>query len=79
MKKNIHPQYFTVEATCSTCGKKFQFGSTKKSISVDVCSGCHVVYTGDRTKTKATGMIDKFNQRLAKQKAAIEKSKGKKK
>ncbi|WP_338822353.1 50S ribosomal protein L31 [Mycoplasmopsis felifaucium] len=66
MKKDIHPQYFQIEATCSTCGKHFQFGSTKKSISVDVCSGCHVVYTGDKAKTKATGMVDKFNQRLAK-------------
>ncbi|AXJ68321.1 50S ribosomal protein L31 [Mycoplasmopsis bovis] len=66
MKKDIHPQYNTVEATCSTCSKKFTFGTTKKLISIDVCSGCHVVYTGDRAKTKATGMIDKFNQRLAK-------------
>lgn len=53
MKKDIHPQYNTVEATCSTCSKKFTFGTTKKSISIDVCSGCHVVYTGDRAKTKA--------------------------
>ncbi|WP_027120324.1 50S ribosomal protein L31 [Mycoplasmopsis lipofaciens] len=73
MKKNIHPQYNTVETTCSTCGKKFTFGTTKKSISVDVCSGCHVVYTGDRTKTKATGMVDKFNQRLAKAQKNLKK------
>ncbi|WP_406615938.1 50S ribosomal protein L31 [Mycoplasmopsis hyopharyngis] len=66
MKKDIHPSYFTIDAACVTCGKKFKFGSTKKSISIDVCSGCHVVYTGDKAKTKATGMIDKFNQRLAK-------------
>lgn len=66
MKKDIHPKYNTVEVTCSTCNKKFTFGSTKSAISVDVCSGCHVAYTGDRTVTKATGMIDKFNQRLAK-------------
>ncbi|MBZ4218450.1 50S ribosomal protein L31 [Mycoplasma tauri] len=66
MKKDIHPQYFTIDAACTTCGKTFQFRSTKKTISIDVCSGCHVVYTGDRTKTKATGMVDKFNQRLAK-------------
>ena len=60
MKKDIHPQNYTIEATCTTCGKKFKFGSTKKSISVDVCSGCHVVYTGDRTKSKATGLVDKI-------------------
>ncbi|MGP1451758.1 MAG: 50S ribosomal protein L31 [Metamycoplasmataceae bacterium] len=66
MKKDIHPAYYTIDAVCVTCGKKFKFGSTKKNISIDVCSGCHVVYTGDKAKTKATGMIDKFNQRLAK-------------
>ncbi|MBU4690285.1 50S ribosomal protein L31 [Mycoplasma sp. ES3157-GEN-MYC] len=66
MKKDIHPQYNVVKTTCSTCNTEFEFGTTKTSISVDVCSGCHVVYTGDRAKTKATGMIDKFNQRLAK-------------
>ncbi|KKB26597.1 LSU ribosomal protein L31p [Mycoplasmopsis meleagridis] len=66
MKKNIHPDYYDVEVSCQTCGKKFQFKSVKKQFTVDVCSGCHVVYTGDRTKTKATGMIDKFNQRFAK-------------
>ncbi|MEA4115619.1 50S ribosomal protein L31 [Mycoplasma sp. 744] len=66
MKKDIHPTYFNVEVSCQTCGKNFSFKSTKKQFNVDVCSGCHVVYTGDRTKTKATGMIDKFNQRFAK-------------
>ncbi|EGV00341.1 50S ribosomal protein L31 [Mycoplasmopsis columbina SF7] len=66
MKKDLHPEYHTVEVACQTCGKKFSFKSTKKQFSVDVCSGCHVVYTGDKTKTKATGMIDKFNQRFAK-------------
>ncbi|WP_029905592.1 50S ribosomal protein L31 [Mycoplasmopsis opalescens] len=66
MKKDIHPAYYEVKTMCSTCSKEFTFKSTKKSFSVDVCSGCHVVYTGDKTKTKATGMIDKFNQRLAK-------------
>ncbi|MCS4536915.1 MULTISPECIES: 50S ribosomal protein L31 [unclassified Mycoplasma] len=66
MKKDIHPKYNTVKVVCSTCNTEFEFGTTKSSISVDVCSGCHVAYTGDRAKTKATGMIDKFNQRLAK-------------
>ncbi|QBF34915.1 50S ribosomal protein L31 [Mycoplasmopsis phocirhinis] len=66
MKKDIHPKYNNVKVTCSTCNTEFEFGTTKSAISVDVCSGCHVAYTGDRAKTKATGMIDRFNQRLAK-------------
>lgn len=77
MKKKIHPEYYTIDAVCTTCNKKFKFGSTKKSISIDVCSGCHAVYTGDKTKTKATGMVDKFNQRLAKQQKMTKAKKAK--
>ncbi|TNK93551.1 50S ribosomal protein L31, partial [Mycoplasmopsis pullorum] len=55
MKKDIHPAYHKVEVTCSTCQKSFTFGSTKKQFSVDVCSGCHPVYTGNRAQAKATG------------------------
>ncbi|EFF41421.1 50S ribosomal protein L31 [Mycoplasmopsis alligatoris] len=66
MKKNVHPQYFVVEATCSTCQKQFKFGSTKKQFSVDVCSGCHPIYTGNKAQVKATGRVDRFNKRLEK-------------
>ncbi|VEU75992.1 50S ribosomal protein L31 [Mycoplasmopsis columboralis] len=66
MKKDIHPQYHTVEVTCSTCQKAFKFGSARKQFTVDVCSGCHPVYTGNRSQAKATGRIDKFNKRLEK-------------
>lgn len=75
MKKDIHPNYFDVEVSCQTCGKKFSFKSTKKQFTVDVCSGCHAVYTGDKTKTRATGMIDKFNQRFAKSQTKKQQSK----
>ncbi|ADE19758.1 50S ribosomal protein L31 [Mycoplasma crocodyli] len=66
MKKNIHPQYHVVQATCSTCQNKFEFGSTKKQFSVDVCSGCHPIYTGNKAQVKATGRVDRFNKRLEK-------------
>lgn len=62
MKKDIHPKYFTVETKCSTCGKEFVFGSSKSKITIDVCSGCHPVYTGDRTKNKATGRVERFKR-----------------
>lgn len=66
MKKNIHPDYYELNVSCSTCQKQFVFKSTKKSFSVDVCSGCHPVYTGNRTQVKATGRVDRFNKRLEK-------------
>ncbi|UUD37154.1 50S ribosomal protein L31 [Mycoplasmopsis californica] len=64
MKKDIHPKHATITAACTTCNTKFEFGSSKAKISVDVCSGCHPVYTGDRTKAKATGRIERFNRLL---------------
>ncbi|SJZ52793.1 50S ribosomal protein L31 [Mycoplasmopsis verecunda] len=66
MKKNIHPEYHTVEAKCSTCQKSFTFKSVKPNFTLDVCSGCHPVYTGSRAQVKATGRIDRFNRRLEK-------------
>ncbi|WP_027121135.1 50S ribosomal protein L31 [Mycoplasma leonicaptivi] len=66
MKKDLHPAYHEVKVTCATCSKEFSFKSVRKSFSVDVCSGCHPVFTGNRTQVKATGRIDKFNKRLEK-------------
>lgn len=66
MKKNIHPEYFEVNVTCSTCQKEFKFKSARKNFTVDVCSGCHAVFTGNRSQVKATGRIDRFNKRLEK-------------
>ncbi|MBN3534877.1 50S ribosomal protein L31 [Mycoplasma procyoni] len=65
MKKDIHPEYQTITATCSTCSSQFSFGTTVSKVSVDVCSGCHSFYTGDKSKTKATGRIERFNRMAA--------------
>ena len=45
MKKNIHPNYVEATVTCA-CGNTFTTKSTKKDISVEVCSACHPFYTG---------------------------------
>lgn len=66
MKKEIHPKYSTIETTCSTCSTKHSFGSTAKEVSIDVCSGCHSFYTGDKSMAKATGRVDRFNKMIAK-------------
>ncbi|MGZ9413743.1 50S ribosomal protein L31 [Mycoplasma sp. 480] len=62
MKKDIHPTYQTVKAVCSTCSTEFTFGSTVNKISVDVCSGCHSFFTGDKSLARATGRIERFNR-----------------
>ncbi len=45
MKKDIHPKYEEATVTCG-CGNKFTTRSTKKNISVEICSACHPVFHG---------------------------------
>lgn len=63
MKQQIHPKFFDdVLVTCS-CGNTFKTGSTKQSISVEVCSKCHPFYTGEQKFLDAKGTVDKFLKR----------------
>lgn len=62
MKKNIHPESYEVEVTCA-CGEKFKTISTKKDISVEVCSKCHPFYTGKQSRASKAGRVDKFNKK----------------
>jgi large subunit ribosomal protein L31 len=58
-----HPTLHVVEVRCSTCGTTFEFLSTVKKLSVEVCSNCHPAYTG-RERTLASGSrIERFNRR----------------
>lgn len=69
MKSTIHPTYFTdARIVCSSCGNAFQAGSTKQSISVEVCYKCHPFYTGEHRFINRKGRVDKFQkkQELAK-------------
>ncbi|HOW37535.1 MAG TPA: 50S ribosomal protein L31 [Candidatus Izemoplasmatales bacterium] len=63
MKNGIHPKYYQVTVTCSTCGNTFVTGSTSKELRVDTCSNCHPFFTGKQKFTAADGRIDRFNKR----------------
>ncbi|BBN83107.1 50S ribosomal protein L31 [Pseudoalteromonas sp. JBTF-M23] len=64
MKEGIHPNYETINATCS-CGNKFQTRSTLcKDIHLDVCSECHPFYTGKQKILDTGGRVDRFNKRF---------------
>ncbi|MBE8215910.1 MAG: 50S ribosomal protein L31 [Endozoicomonadaceae bacterium] len=64
MKKETHPKYEDITATCS-CGNVMQTKSTLcKSISLDVCSACHPFYTGKQKSADTGGRIDKFKKRF---------------
>jgi len=64
MKKNIHPEYQMVTATCS-CGNVIKTRSTLcKDISLDICSACHPFYSGKQKNVDKGGRIDRFNKRF---------------
>ncbi len=82
MKENIHPKYFKTSATCA-CGAKYEVGSTKENIRVDICSACHPLFTGKQKIIDIEGRVEKFKKKYAgvtpsKKKPAKKKKKKKK-
>jgi large subunit ribosomal protein L31 len=66
MKEKIHPQYYpNAKVTCS-CGNTFTVGSTKKEISVELCSKCHPYYTGEQRVVDTAGRVERFRRRYEK-------------
>jgi len=63
MKKTIHPTYNQdVQVICS-CGNSFKTGSTKSSISVEVCYKCHPFFTGEHRLLDVQGRADSFKKK----------------
>lgn len=70
MKESIHPEYETIQVTCS-CGNTFETGSTLcANLQVEVCSECHPFYTGQQKLVDTTGRVQKFNERYRNRTAA---------
>ncbi len=66
MKKDIHPAYREITATCS-CGNAIATRSTlQQDIHIEVCSACHPFYTGKQKISDTGGRIDRFNKRFGK-------------
>ena len=59
MKDGIHPNYVECTITC-TCGAVYRSRSTKPSIHVDICAGCHPFFTGKAKFVDTAGRVDKF-------------------
>ncbi|MEK6531955.1 MAG: 50S ribosomal protein L31 [Deltaproteobacteria bacterium] len=60
MKDGIHPNYEDAKIHC-ICGNVVMTRSTKKDISVEICSSCHPFYTGAHKLIDTAGKIEKFN------------------
>ncbi len=68
MKEKIHPQYVPVKIACA-CGNVIETCSTKKNITVAVCSHCHPFFTGKQKLVDTAGRVERFQKRYAKKKA----------
>lgn len=62
MKENIHPKYYQTAIRCA-CGNVIETGSTRKDISIEICSNCHPFYTGKQKWVDTSGRVDKFNRK----------------
>jgi large subunit ribosomal protein L31 len=63
MKKDIHPTFFPKAETVCACGAKYNFGSTKEKIDVEICAVCHPFYTGNDKVLDTAGRVEKFKAR----------------
>ena len=80
MKTQGHPKWYPEAKVSCACGATFTTGSTRPTISVEVCSSCHPLFTGQQKFLDTAGRVDKFNQRVAaaeKKKAEAEERKRK--
>ncbi len=66
--KEIHPKYHDKAKVTCACGEVFDIGSTKESITIEVCSACHPFYTGKKKILDTMGRVEKFKERVAKAK-----------
>jgi len=65
MKKDIHPEYYTIKAVCA-CGNEMEIGTAFPELKVEICAACHPFFTGKQKVVDTAGRIDKFNKRYAK-------------
>ena len=63
MKTDIHPTWYPdAQVTCA-CGNTFTVGSTKLSITVEICAKCHPFFTGEMRFVDTLGRVEKFQQK----------------
>ncbi len=65
MKADIHPKYHTDTKFTCACGAVYTIGSTKESVSIEICAKCHPFYTGAEKVLDSAGRVEKFKLRQA--------------
>jgi len=62
MKEGLHPKFEETTIKCA-CGEIFTTNSTKKNLSVEVCSKCHPFFTGKQKLVDIGGRVDRFKKK----------------
>ncbi|MFN7928563.1 MAG: 50S ribosomal protein L31 [Blastocatellia bacterium] len=62
MKAGIHPKYEEVQVHCA-CGASWTTRSTKKELSVEICSSCHPFFTGKQKLVDTAGRVERFQRK----------------
>ncbi len=63
MKLSIHPRFYEDAQVNCSCGHTFTTGSTKKTITVEVCYKCHPFYTGEQRYLDTKGRVETFQRK----------------
>ena len=64
MKEKIHPTWFPQARVHCACGNVFNTGSTLKEISVEICSACHPLFTGQQKFIDTAGRVERFSKKF---------------
>jgi large subunit ribosomal protein L31 len=70
MKEKIHPKYFPEARVTCSCGNKFTTGSTRETLSVELCNKCHPFFTGEQKIIDTAGRVERFNRKYKREKKA---------
>jgi large subunit ribosomal protein L31 len=66
MKPGVHPEYHEVTAHCA-CGATWKTRSTKKELTLEICSNCHPFFTGRQKLIDTEGRVDRFTKKFGAQ------------
>ena len=73
MKKETHPVYYPKAKISCACGAKFEIGTTRPELNVEICSKCHPFFTGKEKLIDTAGKVERFKARREKAKKAATK------
>ena len=62
-KENNIAYFSDAIATCA-CKAKYEYGSTKKEVAVEICSNCHPFYTGNQKFIDSEGRLERFKAKV---------------